>query len=219
FYSKLKMDDLTKLIEHVVTLPKYHGLPGGHSYKGILLNAFVTKESMDAINEIRPQANDIFMAGYCKTGTTWVQEITDLITHKGNIEETIKSPLIERIPFIDVMTVDQIRNLDKLPKPRLLKTHLPLRMLPENAGKIIYCVRNPKDVVVSYFYFYKMTKGLGLYSGTWDSFLEMFMNGDVLYGYYMEQVIEFYEASKINDNILIVAFEDVKKNPVKQIRR
>ncbi|CAH1802423.1 unnamed protein product [Owenia fusiformis] len=47
----------------------------------------------------------------------------------------------------------------------------------------------------------------------------MFMKGNIIYGNYMEHVMEYYNASKTNDNILIVAYEDVKKHPEKQIRR
>ena len=43
---------------------------------------------------------------------------------------------------------------------RLIKTHLPLHLLPEEisskGSKVIYIYRNPKDVIVSYYHFAKM---------------------------------------------------------------
>lgn len=42
--------------------------------------------------------------------------------------------------------------------------------------QVIYIARNAKDVVVSYYNFYNMAK-LHPDPGTWDSFLENFMDG------------------------------------------
>lgn len=43
--------------------------------------------------------------------------------------------------------------------------------------QVIYIARNAKDVVVSYYNFYNMAK-LHPDPGTWDSFLENFMDGE-----------------------------------------
>lgn len=64
-----------------------------------------------------------------------------------------------------------------IPPPRVFNTHLQPQFLPKTVlsqNKIIFLVRNPKDVVVSY---YKHTFGLyhKEYNGTFPSFFEMFM--------------------------------------------
>lgn len=50
--------------------------------------------------------------------------------------------------------VDAYEALANMPSPRVIKTHLPLSLLPpsisEVGAKVIYVARNPKDVVVSY---------------------------------------------------------------------
>lgn len=43
--------------------------------------------------------------------------------------------------------------------------------------QVVYVARNAKDVVVSYYHFYRMAK-VHPDPGTWDSFLEKFMAGE-----------------------------------------
>ena len=49
--------------------------------------------------------------------------------------------------------------IDDVPSPRIIKTHLPHKVLPkqlwEKAAKVIYIARNPKDLAVSYYNFSK----------------------------------------------------------------
>lgn len=51
---------------------------------------------------------------------------------------------------------DDYEALLNMPSPRVIKTHLPLSLLPrsvaEVGAKVIYVGRNPKDVAVSYYY-------------------------------------------------------------------
>lgn len=70
-------------------------------------------------------------------------------------------------------------DIDALPSPRTLQTHMRFRRLPqhflENKGKIIYVMRNPKDIAVSMFKFILKLKEV--YSGTWDDYLHLFYEG------------------------------------------
>jgi hypothetical protein len=45
---------------------------------------------------------------------------------------------------------------------RFIKTHLPFSLMPpsvmKNKAKVIYVARNPKDVIVSFYYFHRLTR-------------------------------------------------------------
>merc|ERR1712209_1592 len=66
--------------------------------------------------------------------------------------------------FVDFKK-DSISYVESAPSPRIIKTHLPMSMLPPNlleVSKVVVVARNVMDVCVSFFHMDKMTQGLGL---------------------------------------------------------
>ena len=75
----------------------------------------------------------------------------------------------------------ELEKMNELADPRHLDTHVPVRFLPEthlkNGYKIIHVVRNPKDVMVSFFKHAERDKLCGPV-GTWDDYFNQFLAGD-----------------------------------------
>ncbi|XP_063157486.1 sulfotransferase 1C2-like isoform X2 [Candoia aspera] len=110
---------------------------------------------------------------------------------------------------------------EMMPPPRTLKTHLPVQLLPrsfwtENC-KFIYMARNPKDCLVSYFHFQRMTKVMP-HPGTWEEYLEAFMAGKVAWGSWYNHVKDWWKA-KDTHRILYLFYEDIKKDPKCEIQK
>ncbi len=65
-------------------------------------------------------------------------------------------------------------DITSLPSPRILNTHVKLSLLPpdivKKRCKIIYLVRNPKDVVVSYYNFNRRLPYYE-YTGKWENYV------------------------------------------------
>jgi len=75
--------------------------------------------------------------------------------------------------------------------------------------------RNPKDVAVS---LYKHTTTIPAhdYHGDWDSFLQLFLNGQVCEGSWFGGTLGWWHASQTSAHkhqIFWIYFEDLKKNP------
>ena len=129
------------------------------------------------------------------------------IVNGVNIDALFKIPLFARSPFIEMegiigplrdileeqlppqaqaMMLESIKLAENMPSPRVIKTHLPLEMLPPNlldTCKVIFVGRNPKDCCVSYYYHQKNIPAYG-YEGSFEDFAKMFKDGTLEYGSY-----------------------------------
>ncbi|XP_074847288.1 sulfotransferase 1C4 isoform X2 [Carettochelys insculpta] len=178
----------------------------------------------DQIWNFRARPDDLLIATYAKAGTTWIQEIVDMIQHDGDTEKCKRATTYLRHPFIEWVLPGPFssdKNAEVMPSPRTLKTHLPLQLVPpsfwEQKCKIIYVARNAKDNLVSYYHFYRMNKNMSE-PGTWEEFLEKFKSGQVLWGSWYDHVKGWWEA-KENHRILYLFYEDLKEDPQREIQK
>ncbi|XP_027804542.2 sulfotransferase 1A1-like [Marmota flaviventris] len=191
--------------------------------KGVPLIKYFA-EMVGPIQSFQAWPDDVLISTYPKSGTTWLSEILEMIYHGGNLGKCHRAPIYMRVPFLEFKVPGVPSGLETLkdtPSPRLLKTHLPLGLLPQSLldqkVKVIYVARNAKDVAVSYYNFYKMAK-VHPDPGTWDSFLEKFMDGKVSYGSWYQHVQEWWELSRTHP-VLYLFYEDLKENPKSEIRK
>nr|XP_004665421.1 sulfotransferase 1 family member D1 [Jaculus jaculus] len=181
-------------------------------------------EQWSQVESFEARPDDLLIATYPKSGTTWVSEIVDLIYNNGDAEKSRRDVIYMRVPFMELAVPGRTSGVEKLnnmPSPRLVKTHLPVQLLPssfwKNNCKMIYVARNAKDVVVSYYYFYQMAK-LHPEPGTWEEFLDKFMTGKVSFGSWYDHVKDWWEKRK-DYRILYLFYEDMKEDPKREIKK
>ncbi len=101
--------------------------------------------------------------------------------------------------------------------PRVSKSHhMPAvyrKQLEEGRAKFIVVVRNPKDLFVSLYHFYRMNIRLGLFPGTWDEFFDLVRASRLIYGDYFDWYRGWW-LERGRDNVLFVKYEDAKKLPM-----
>lgn len=189
-----------------------------------ILHPITTCAIWDQIWNFQAKPDDLLISTYPKAGTTWTQEIVDLILNEGDVDKGLRGPTHVRFPFIELMIPSVACGLEQanaMPSPRNLKTHLPIQLLPpsflEKNCKIIYVARNPKDNMVSYYHFQRMNKSLPA-PGTWEEYFESFMAGKVCWGSWYDHVKGWWEA-KDQHRILYIFYEDLKMNPKHEIRK
>uniref|UniRef100_A0A8C4LXR4 Sulfotransferase n=1 Tax=Equus asinus asinus TaxID=83772 RepID=A0A8C4LXR4_EQUAS len=177
----------------------------------------------DKVWNFQAKPDDLVIASYPKAGTTWTQEIVDLIQNDGDIKKSRRAPIQLRQPFLDLPHAEKKKLLlaNAMPSPRTLKTHLPVQLLPpsfwEKNCKIIYVARNAKDNMVSYYYFQRMNKGLPD-PGSWDEYFETFLAGKVVWGSWYDHVKGWWR-KKDSHPILYLFYEEMMKDPKREIRK
>ncbi|KAK4304354.1 hypothetical protein Pmani_023682 [Petrolisthes manimaculis] len=109
---------------------------------------------------------------------------------------------------------------EAIPDPRIIKTHLPFSLLPESlldTAKVVYMARNPKDVAISFHHHCRISR-FARYAGSFEDFIQYFLKGQVLYGPYWTHVQQAWER-KHHPNLLILYYEDVKANYMKELHK
>ena len=163
------------------------------------------------LRTFRPRADDIFVATYPRSGTTWTQMILYQLMTDGRMDFahiTQVSPWFER-------ALKAGQDLDALPGPRVLKSHLSYRRIPKGPCRYIYVARDGKDVAVSYYHFYRSHME---YTGTLDEFLERFIAGEVSYGSWRRHV-EGWRAHRSDPNVLFLNYEDLVRDLAGTLRQ
>ncbi|NXW83779.1 ST1C1 Sulfotransferase, partial [Alopecoenas beccarii] len=195
--------------------------------KGILMTKAI-HSIWDQVWKFKARPDDLLISTYAKAGTTWTQEIVDMIQQNGDVEKCRRASIYRRQPFLEwyipepsSLHYSGLELAEAMPSPRTIKTHLHVQLVPpsfwEQNCKIIYVARNAKDSLVSYYHFHRMNKALPE-PGTWEEFMEKFMTGKVLWGSWYDHVKGWWKA-KDKHRILYLFYEDMKENPKQEIQK
>uniref|UniRef100_A0A8C9SX34 Sulfotransferase n=1 Tax=Scleropages formosus TaxID=113540 RepID=A0A8C9SX34_SCLFO len=180
-------------------------------YKGVFVPKLVhSPESLQFFEEFTFRHDDIIAVTYPKSGTTWMQEILPLIVSEGDITPVLTLTNWDRMPWLEEHRAKEL-NLEQRPPPRLFVSHCHYSMMPESffkvKPKVIYVMRNPKDVFTSSYYYYDMASYM-VNPGTKDEFLDKFLDGKVIFGSWFDHV-KGWLGAKDQDRIMYISYEEM----------
>ncbi|KAM4651800.1 3-beta-hydroxysteroid sulfotransferase-like [Discoglossus pictus] len=184
-------------------------------FEGMRLPSVVhTVESLTyAWKEFKTCDDDVFNVTFPKSGTTWLQEILTLIYSNGDPTPARTQYSWDRVPWIEQHTGRE--HLEHRPSPRLITSHLPEHLFPQSfftsKAKVIYTVRNPKDVCVSIYYFSLVAQFMEK-NENFQEFVSKFLKGDMLFCGWFEHVKGWLK-HKDNPNFLLLSYDDMIKDP------
>ena len=187
FYASHK----TNFVQQVISHPMGVNMP----------KEFVEKNIHTRIWKMQPRSDDVWVVTYPKSGTTMVQELLWQMSRGCDVNsEESKKKLLARSPFLEMGALfkecwcddstkllklpahvkDPIAYTESLEGPRIIKTHLPVCMLPPNLlenSKVVVIARNAKDVCVSFYHHEKVLDGWNNESASFEDFVKFFMEG------------------------------------------
>ncbi|KAM5180542.1 amine sulfotransferase-like [Mantella aurantiaca] len=186
-----------------------------YKYKGFcFLNEMMTPQFIDSLKDFIIRDDDVFMVTYPKSGTIWFQQILSLICCEGHRNGTEKIETADRVPWLEFQKTNMDVDYNTRPSPRLFASHLSETFVPRGLkntkAKVIYVMRNPKDVMMSFYHFEDIAV-LFKKSPDFQHFFEKFLDGEVFAGNWFDHIRGWY-THKDEYNILFIKFEDMVKD-------
>jgi|SRR5579863_2024727 len=155
--------------------------------------------------------DDVFLVSYPKSGNTWVRLLLANLTHPASHVTLQGADRI--IPSVDGQSR---KYFESMPRPRIIKSHYPFC---QTYKRVIYVVRDPRDVVVSQYHF-QIKRRVIEESLPIDEFVPRFLSGEVcLYGSWGENVASWLGARLGDPNFLMVRYEDLLHRTPSEVTR
>jgi Sulfotransferase domain len=145
--------------------------------------------------------DDVFLVSYPKSGNTWARFLIANLMHPEQAAEF--SSINKLIPEPEAVTK---RDLDRCPRPRIIKSH---QYLDPRYQRVIYIVRDPRDVVLSQFHFQRKRKLIGD-DYPLEQFVNRFVAGETSpYGSWGENVGSWLATRHGQPGFLLLRYEDM----------
>jgi Sulfotransferase domain len=158
--------------------------------------------------------DDTFLVSYQKSGNTWLRFLlANLMCPRGPI--TLLE-MEDRVPMIYDCSNWVLR---QKPRPRIIASH---ECFDPRYRKVIYVVRDPRDVVISSYYHHlrlrRIPEGypMELFVPRW---LQETQYDSPRFGAWREHVLSWIETRGKDPGFLLVRYEDMNRNPQRELGR
>lgn len=174
--------------------------------RGILQAALGSKK---VVRDLTVFPQDVFVVSYPKSGNTWSRFLI------GNLLDPTAPVTFDnvecRLPVIYAWTDRALRSL---PSPRVLKSH---EAFHPGYPHVIYIVRDPRDVAVSFYYFALKLRIIA--DGyPMDDFVTRFLRADIVpfadrFGCWEDHVLSWINLRQGRSSFCLTRYEDLQADP------
>jgi hypothetical protein len=161
---------------------------------------------------LRVFPDDIFLVSYPKSGNTWTRFLI------ANLVFPEKQPdfanINELIPDPEGLSK---RHLETMPRPRYIKSH---QYFDPRYRKLIYIVRDPRDVVLSEFHFDIKRRAISE-DYPLPQFVSRFVRGELNhpYGTWGENAASWFYTRRQGPQFLLVRYESLQSQAIEEMEK
>lgn len=155
--------------------------------------------------------DDIFIVSYPRSGNTWLRFLIGNLLYEN--DPITFANIEQKIPDI---YQNSEKELLRIPRPRLLKSH---EYFDPRYKKVIYVVRDPRDVAVSYYHFKIKMKSIDEQYPI-EEFVSRFIRGELdQFGSWGENVGSWIGAKPSGDGFLLIRYEDMLQDSYRELHK
>ncbi|HEY4842762.1 MAG TPA: sulfotransferase domain-containing protein [Terriglobales bacterium] len=155
--------------------------------------------------------DDIFLVSFPKSGNTWTRFLLANLRFPNepatwaNINRLIPDP-----------TGTAKRDFDRLPRPRIIKSH---ECFDPRYPRVIYIVRDPRDVVLSQYHYHRKIRKLDDESPL-EQFVTRFLAGETCpHGSWGQNVATWLYTSEASPRFLLLRYEDLVADTARELTK
>jgi hypothetical protein len=155
--------------------------------------------------------DDVFLVSFPKSGNTWSRFLLGNLLFPdhpatfANIHRLIPEP-----------ASTTKRDFDRIPRPRIIKSH---ECFDPRYPRVIYIVRDPRDVAVSQYHYHRKLMKIGDDSPI-ETFIDRFLAGQTCpHGSWGQNVVTWLATSEGNSRFLLLRYEDMLADTAREVEK
>ncbi len=171
------------------------------------------RRNPSATRNVKILKDDTFLVSYPKSGNTWLRFIIANLLVEDSERVTL-SGLEDIVPDIYRNSNEK---LSLISSPRILKSHEPFN---HRYRKVIYIVRDPRDVAVSYYHHLIKARRIDE-DYSLEKWVQDFLVGkfNSKFGTWREHVGSWIGARKENPDFLLISYEQLLDNSLGTVKK
>ena len=173
----------------------------GDMFKQFVSAAKILTRQVQPGMSLKVRPDDTFLVSYPKSGNTWMRFLIANL-----LQQDPPVGLLDADSLIPSVDAKSKRFFDEMKSPRVIKSHF--SFIPAYR-RVIYVVRDPRDVVMSQYH-YQIKRGVLEQGSSLDSFVSRFLQGEVCpYGSWGDNVGSWTATRRDDSNFLLLRYEDM----------
>ncbi|MGO8793594.1 MAG: sulfotransferase domain-containing protein [Candidatus Sulfotelmatobacter sp.] len=155
--------------------------------------------------------DDVFLVSFPKSGNTWSRFLLANLLHPDQVANFAN---IHRLIPEPASTTK--RDFDRMARPRIIKSH---ECFDPRYPRVIYIVRDPRDVAVSQYHYHRKLMKIGDDSPI-ENFVTRFLAGETCpHGSWGQNVVTWLATREGDPRFLLLRYEDMLADTVRELEK